>query len=77
MNIEKIEINGHYVWVDVNAEIKEGDWIIRPNENPILVIDKFWWDFGVKYDKIIAASPELNLEGVKSFEEYLGMSKIA
>jgi hypothetical protein len=71
MNIEKIEIKGHYVWVDKDAEIKEGDWMIRPNENPILVTSDFWWDFGVKYHKIIAASPELNLEGVPTYVEWL------
>lgn len=65
MNIEKIEINGHHIWVDKDAEIKEGDWFYNPRHKGL----------GINYNpdgcyKIVAQDTELNLEGVPSFGEY-------
>lgn len=69
-NFEKIAVNGHYVWVDKEAEIT-GDYIgwigqtpyINPKEKSVL-----------NY-KIIAASTELNLEGVPTYFEWLSIQE--
>ena len=66
MNIEKIQINGHYVWVDKDAEIKEGEWFYNPFQGIVSVDSNS--DGCIK---IIAASPKLNLEGVPTYVEWL------
>lgn len=60
MNIEKIEVNPRqYVWVDKDAEIKEGDFVL----SKLFVIVKFGKKYTKSlYKKIIEASPELNLK---------------
>jgi hypothetical protein len=63
MNIEKVEIKpNQYVWVDKDVEatpddIKKGKGRYYKNEDIMC--------------KIIAASPELNLEGVPTYVEWL------
>lgn len=57
----------NYLLIVDDSEIKEGDWMYRNNEEPILVTPNFWWDFQAKYYKIIAHLPLNNspiLEGV-------------
>lgn len=57
----------NYLLVVDDSEIKEGDWMYRNNEEPILVTPNFWWDFQAKYCKIIAHLPLKDspiLEGV-------------
>jgi len=75
MNIKKITINGHYVWVDRDAKIKEGDLLIYDKKcirNWDNTFNKPGMDWNVLNTyKIIAVSPELNLEGVPSYVEYL------
>jgi hypothetical protein len=82
MSIEKIEINGHYVWVDKDAEIKEntntinqglnGDWFWNSKYDAIARIgDITRFDF-----KIIAASPELGLEGIPTYVEWLAKEEV-
>ena len=73
MNIEKIAVNGHYVWVDKDAEIKEGDMcyfiptslfngeIGKVNKNVIEDNGKY----GMIFNKIVAADAELELQGIK------------
>jgi len=41
------------IYITNDEEIKEGDWMIRGNEQPTLVTPNFFWDFGVRYYKII------------------------
>ena len=65
-NIEKIPVNGHYVWVDKNAEIKEGEWFYNPFQGIVSVDSN---SDGCK--KIVSASPELKLEGVSTYLEWL------
>jgi hypothetical protein len=85
MNIEKIEINGHYVWVDKDAEIKEGDYVyVNCSEIKVTEICQVSGYYNEQFlfkhnsqihmdycKKIIAASPELNLEGVPTYVEWL------
>ena len=79
MNIEKIAVNGHYVWVDKDAEIKEGDMcyliptslfgggIGKVNKNVIEDNGKN----GMIFNKIIAADAGLELDGVPTYVEFL------
>ena len=46
-----------YLYFTSDEEIKEGDWMWRKDEDPVLVTPHFHWDFGVHYRKIIARSP--------------------
>lgn len=81
-NIEKKQVNGHYVWVDKDVETmtntpigycynslkSESDWedkdiVLHQGTMPIYHFRGL--------QKIIAASPELNLEGVPSYVEWL------
>jgi hypothetical protein len=85
MNIEKIEINGHYVWVDKDAEIKEGDYVyVNCSEIKVTEICQVSGYYNEQFlfkhnsqihmdycKKIIAASPELKLEGVPTYVEWL------
>ena len=41
------------IHITKDEEIKDGDWMIRGNEQPTLVTPNFFWDFGVRYYKII------------------------
>lgn len=67
--IEKIAVNGHYVWVDKDAEIKEGDYCLHNNIIKQAIGDTI--PFANKCsEKIIAASPELELEGVPDWVEF-------
>jgi hypothetical protein len=71
MNIEKIEINGHYVWADKDAEIDFNEYYISCFSGKILQRTKKMDIVEVMDNKIIAASPELNLEGVPTYVEWL------
>lgn len=78
MNIKKIEVNGHYVWVDKDAEIKEGDWYITFTNGSIMGEPRKCEDSSYIFSycaKIIAASPELNPEGVPTYVEWLGTQR--
>ena len=84
MNIKKIEVNNYFVWVDTEEEIEKGDficawelgvkdtpnWIILKSKRPELdnTVDKTY--------KIIAASPELNLEDVPAYPDMTTMEMI-
>lgn len=77
MDIEKIEIKpNQYVWVDKDAEIKEG-YTIDDKNNIVKVDKKFIFncdhEFKIYWYKIIAASPELNLKGVPTYIEWLAL----
>ena len=67
MNIEKITVDGGYVWVDKDAEIKEGDWVCGGlGGNDIKKYGKYFAD---DWYKIIASS--ISLEGVPTYVEWL------
>jgi hypothetical protein len=78
-NIEKIAVNGDYIWVDKDAEIKEGELCIDGYMNILPFADLS--ELGLGYDKntihkIIAASTELNLKGIPTYVEWLALQKI-
>ena len=78
MNIEKIKINKHYVWVDKDAEIKLNDYYFSKISNIIFRRKYGHWieNYDKKiYQKIIAASLELKLEGVPSYAEWLAVKE--
>lgn len=58
------------MYITNEEEIKDGDWMIRDNEQPIKVTKDFFWDFGVKYYKIILTTDqELIDDGVQSIDD--------
>ena len=46
------------IYITSDEEIKEGDWMIRGNEQPIKVTKNFFWDFRVRYYKIILTTDQ-------------------
>jgi hypothetical protein len=70
MIIEKIPFKGHYIWVDRSTLAKDGDYnfdgysITKVDLN----VPKY---YGEGCHPIIAASTELNLEGIPMYSEYL------
>jgi hypothetical protein len=58
-NIHKIN---QHIYITNDEEIKEGDWMIRGNEQPTLVTPNFFWDFGVRYYKIILTTKPFQSE---------------
>jgi hypothetical protein len=78
-NIEKIVVNGHYVYVDKDAEIKEGDIVLEDlmNGNHLLMTIHTLNDIDPEIQaKVVASSPELNLEGIPSYVEWLGINEL-
>ena len=66
-NIHKIKEN---IYITNDEEIKEGDWMIRGNEQPIKVTKDFFWDFGVRYYKIILTTDQdLIKDGVQAIDD--------
>ena len=45
-----------HIYITSDEKIKEGDWIQRGNEIPVLYTKDFWFDFGVSYNKVIATT---------------------
>jgi hypothetical protein len=64
-NIHKINNN---IYITSDEEIKDGDWMIRGNEQPTLVTPNFFWDFGVRYYKIILTTDK-DLNGVQAIDD--------
>jgi len=65
-NIQKINQN---IYITSDEEIKVGDWMIRGNEQPTLVTPNFFWDFGVRYYKIILTTDQdLIKDGVQAID---------
>ena len=63
-------VEGRDIYITSDEEIKEGDWMIRGNEQPTLVTPNFFWDFGVRYYKIILTTdPTLIADGVQSIDD--------
>jgi hypothetical protein len=61
--------NGVNIYITSDEEIKDGDWMIRGNEQPTLVTPNFFWDFGVKYYKIILTTDQDLIEdGVQAID---------
>jgi hypothetical protein len=59
-----------YIYITSDEKIKEGDWMIRGNEQPTLVTPNFFWDFGVRYYKIILTTDQdLIKEGVQKIDD--------
>ena len=67
------KLDGVNICITSDEEIKEGDWMIRGNEQPIKVIKDFFWDFGVRYYKIILTTDQdLIKDGVQAIpDEFL------
>jgi hypothetical protein len=62
--------NGVNIYITSDEEIKDGDWMIRGNEQPTLVTPNFFWDFGVKYYKIILTTDQDLIEdGVQDIDD--------
>jgi len=58
------------IYITSDEEIKDGDWMIRGNEQPTLVTPNFFWDFGVRYYKIILTTDQdLIAEGVQAIND--------
>jgi len=58
-----------HIYITSNEEIKDGDWMIRGNEQPTLVTSNFFWDFGVRYYKIILTTdPALIADSIQSID---------
>ena len=58
------------IYITNDGEIKDGDWMIRCNEQPIKVTKDFFWDFGVRYYKIILTTdPDLINDGVQAIDD--------
>ena len=58
------------IYITSDEEIKEGDWMIRGNEQPTLVTPNFFWDFGVRYYKIILTTDQdLIANGVQAIDD--------
>tara|TARA_R110000851_G_scaffold98888_1_gene213632 strand:+ start:40 stop:747 length:708 start_codon:yes stop_codon:yes gene_type:complete len=61
----------HYLYITVSNDvegIKDGDWMIRGDEQPTKVTPDFYWDFGVAYRKIISTNdPKLKLKHYNQF----------
>jgi hypothetical protein len=63
-------ITAQHIYITSDKEIKEGDWIIRDNEQPTLVTPNFFWDFGVRYYKIILTTDQdLIKDGVQAIDD--------
>ena len=59
-----------HIYITSDEEIKEGDWMIRGNEQPIKVTKDFFWDFGVRYYKIILTTDQdLIKDGVQAIDD--------
>lgn len=76
LNIGNVQLSTHpkiinqHLYITSDEEIKEGDWMIRPNEQPIKVTKDFFWDFGVRYYKIILTTdPDLIADGVQAIDD--------
>jgi hypothetical protein len=58
------------IYITSDEEIKEGDWMIRGNEQPTLVTPNFFWDFGVRYYKIILTTDlDLIKDGLQPIDD--------
>jgi hypothetical protein len=67
---EGADVLHQYLYITSDEEIKEGDWMIRANEQPTLVTPNFFWDFGVRYYKItLTTDPDLIADGVQPIDD--------
>jgi hypothetical protein len=58
------------IYITSDEEIKDGDWMIRGNEQPTLVTPNFFWDFGVRYYKIILTTDkDLIKDGIQAIDD--------
>jgi hypothetical protein len=63
-------LDNQHIYITSDEEIKDGDWMIRGNEQPTLVTPNFFWDFGVRYYKIILTTdPTLIADGVQAIDD--------
>jgi hypothetical protein len=66
---DTLRTNQH-IYITSDEEIKEGDWMIRGNEQPTLVTHDFFWDFGDRYHKIILTTDQdLIADGVQAIDD--------
>jgi hypothetical protein len=77
MNIEKIKVNGGYLWIDKDSKINEGDilpYVLRWKSGRYELVNS---NNGIRQSKIpfakkiIASSPEINIVGIPTYQEYL------
>lgn len=79
MNIEKILVSGHSVWVDKDAEINPPCFVAELLSTGLY--DMFQIDTANDVDtktqiRIVAASPKLNLEGVPTYLKWLAEQEL-
>ena len=67
---ENLQVTNQHIYITSDEEIKDGDWMIRGNEQPTLVTPNFFWDFGVRYYKIILTTDQdLIADGVQTIDD--------
>jgi hypothetical protein len=65
-----LDSENQHIYITSDEEIKDGDWMIRGNEQPTLVTPNFFWDFGVRYYKIILTTDQDLIEdGVQAIND--------
>jgi hypothetical protein len=65
-----LDSENQHIYITSDEEIKDGDWMIRGNEQPTLVTPNFFWDFGVRYYKIILTTDQDLIEdGVQAIDD--------
>jgi len=68
--MKNIHVLPNHIYITADEEIKEGDWMIRNNEQPTLVTPDFFWDFGGRYNKIIlTTNQDLIKNGVQAIDD--------
>jgi hypothetical protein len=69
-NSANLNCKNQNIYITSEEEIKDGDWMIRGNEQPTLVTPNFFWDFGVRYYKIILTTDQdLIKDGVQAIDD--------
>lgn len=69
MTTKLIKHDGYWIVVS-DEKIKDNDWMIRNNESPVKAVPHFYWDFGVRYYKILySQNPKHNLPTITFSDE--------
>lgn len=70
MATKRAEYKRFNIYITSDEKPKDGDWMIRGNEQPIKVTKDFFWDFGLRYYKIILTTDQdLIKDGVQAIPD--------